>query len=355
VAIREPTEADLPLVSRSTSLAALPLLAGIFLAFLGLQWARSHLTFNMETAGLGVYTTSVFGELNGPRIHCADNRDTALCQAAYEAAARPPAVLWLGNSQLHAVNGYKEGDSTAPMLLHRWLAPKGLYVVSYSEPNANLLEHRLMFNRMKHVYRVRTLVLSVSFDKFRETGIRSTLQPSSDTKPQAAEPPIRETNLQSAVEPRLQQFLANHWGFWRDRDQLKGLAEYAVLVGHLRIVGITAQTRRPVSSSLYAEKMDALRGLIAEARSNSSDVILYAQPFRSDVRGPYDPAQYAQFLRDLRSLAAPGVRNVDLTNLVPGSEWGLVKDPLFGFIDYDFMHFTGEGHYLLASALLRMF
>ena len=42
----------------------------------------------------------------------------------------------------------------------------------------------------------------------------------------------------------------------------------------------------------------------------------------------------------------------DIDNIVPGPEWGMLKDSLFGTVDYDFMHFTAKGHASLSAAIV---
>ena len=174
---------------RRNALAAwAPLGIALVLAGAAVEAIRHNLLFDTEEAALGEQTSPLFGEVNGGRVHCQDQRDTAECIAAYKAAGSPPAVLWLGNSQLHGVNRLKAGDKTAAMLVHEALAPQGRYVVAYSEPNANLLEHRALFHQLRQQYRVETLLLSVCLDDFREAGIRPGIVTPIETNEGAAAP-----------------------------------------------------------------------------------------------------------------------------------------------------------------------
>jgi lysophospholipase L1-like esterase len=79
---------------------------------------------------------------------------------------------------------------------------------------------------------------------------------------------------------------------------------------------------------------------------------LYIPPYRHDIPGPYDDAQYAKFKMDVKTLAAKyGANFEDLDNTVPGSLWATVVDINLGFEEPDFMHFTAEGHRRLANAM----
>lgn len=329
-----------------------PLVIGAVLAAAGVQYVRHDLLFDTGKAALGQLTSSLFGQASGGQVHCQNMRDTALCLAAYRAAGSPPAVLWLGNSQLHGVNRLQPGQKTAPVLVHEALAAKGRYVVTYSQPNANLLEHRLLFQQLRRDYALDTLVLSVCLDDFRESGIRADIQPPAPTKPEQAKTVEADFSPQPVVEVWLENSLSQTFPTWRDRQGLKGLADYAAYVIRNRAFGINSQTKRPVSEAQYYEKLAVLKAMIAEARAANIKVVLYVPAYRTDVPGPYVEEQYARLLGDLKALTVPGqVSFVDLTSVVPGPEWGMLKDALFGFEDYDFMHFTAEGHRHLAQGL----
>ena len=83
-------------------------------------------------------------------------------------------------------------------------------------------------------------------------------------------------------------------------------------------------------------------------------MLLYIPPYRRDIAGPYDDAQYAQFKLDVASLAAKyQAYFADLDDVVPGPLWATITDALFGFQEPDFMHFTAAGHRLLAKAIER--
>lgn len=343
-----------PRPRRSPLAAWAPLGIAAALAVAGVQLVRHNLLFDTSEAALGELTSSLYGSVGGRRVHCADQTDTAECVAAYRAAGSPPAVLWLGNSQLHGVNRLKGGDKSAPMLVHEALAPQGRYLVAYSQPNANLLEARLLFRQLRDEYRVETLLLSVCLDDFRESGIRASLLPPAPVVTTEADVTKKEAfSPQPVVEAWLESTLSENLGVWRDRQAMKALFQYAVFQVRNRALGIDAQTKRPVSQGQYAEKMAALKDILAEAEADGIKVVLYMPAYRQDVAGPYVQSQYDALRADLAALAAPGkVAFVDMTAAVPGREWGMIKDSLFGFVDYDFMHFTAEGHRRLAAGLL---
>ena len=67
------------------------------------------------------------------------------CLAGFQRRGSTRAALWLGNSQLHGVNQWKEGDETAPARLFAHLHERGLDLITLSQPNANLQEHLVLY------------------------------------------------------------------------------------------------------------------------------------------------------------------------------------------------------------------
>ena len=364
---------------RSTSgtrwIALAPFILGLMIAIAGLEYVRTHVLFKLEEAALGTQTQMIYdGGPNG-RTLCQDPRDEPLCHESYVKAGQPPAILWLGNSQLPAINRPQTGDANAPALLHSELAKRGSYLVSFAQPNANLAEHALVFASLMQRYKPKVLILPVFLDDIRERGIRPYIADF------AANPDARSSieaspawpylaplltgggdfqqveahggdTLQRRVEAYVNGKLSDWWPLWRQRAQIRGIALIASHTARNRMLGINAQTKRRVDQSLYNEKMGILRATLDLARKNGVRVLLYIPPYRTDVPGPYVEADYTRLKQDLAALAQEfGNTFANLEDVVPGPEWGMVVDGIFGFEDYDFMHFTGDGHKRLASRL----
>ncbi|MEJ8572815.1 hypothetical protein [Microbaculum marinum] len=352
---------------------ARPEIAGIFLGLLLsvalLEIARDTILFRLEDAALGTETVSIFGTAPEGRVHCQDARDGHLCEEAY-LRDPGPGVLWLGNSQLHAINRYRPGDRLATEILHDWFRSCGAYLVAYSQPNANLLEHAIAFHALADTYDVRLLILPVVLDDFREQGVRqsvsallgdaalplrgSSFGPFLDENRDATtdRSDSKEETLQALTEAWLDREVATYWPAWAARDQLRGVASYALYLLRNRIFGINAQTQRVVAENAYREKLAVLESLLRDARAMGVDVFLYIPPYRADIAGPYHPEQYARLKADAARLASEyEAQFAQLDTVVAGPEWGMVRDSVFGFEDYDFMHFTAEGQRRLAEAL----
>lgn len=343
---------------KSASLVRLwaPLCVGAALAIVSLYVLRPFLTIDAETAAMGATTQALYGHGPDGRIHCAGAADWAACGEAYGKAGRPPAALWLGNSQLHGINRYRAGEATAPEILHKILREKGLYLATFSLPNANLTEHQAIFRALGGRYDTRLVILAVCLDDFREVGVRDRLlnagaDGARDASTEDA-PAAGHKSLQPIVEEALSAAVGRGWPLWADRPNMQSGLRYAAFALRNKAFGISAQTKRSIPGQIYGARMAELETFVSGLTGAGKQVLIYVPPYRSDIRGPYVAAQYDQFRTDLNALARRhGARYADLTTIVPGPEWGMIRDDVFGFEDYDFMHFTAEGHRRLAAAV----
>ncbi|QNQ07685.1 SGNH/GDSL hydrolase family protein [Sphingomonas alpina] len=354
--------------------AWLPLLVGAILALSFLEYARTHILIKLADAGFGAETAG-FAQ-RGQITQCSDAIDSDKCVATWTRAGKPPTVLWFGNSQLSGINRYRPGDVNAPELLRRALAARGKYLVTYSQPNANLTEEAIVWNAIAPVYRPKLLILPVCYDDIRELGVRETVGDFTERKGvvasleaqrywpviagsmqeslKAASPQVAEghQSLQTRVEREATGFLARYWSLWRAKPSLRGTLGFAIHTLRNQMLGIHSTSKRPVDANVYRDRMELLDGMVADARAQGADVLLYVPPYRQDIDGPYPMAQYRAFKTELQALAKRhGAGFVDIDPIVPGPEWATVTDELFGFKEADFMHFTAAGHKRLAAGI----
>jgi hypothetical protein len=358
----------------SARLEIAALVIGTTVAFVGLQWALQGKQTNFAELALGEATTSVYARIGDHKIHCDGLADSELCTAGARARNAKRVALWLGNSQLHAINQLKPGDETATPLLHRALQPRGVDVIAVSAPNATPLEHYLLFSHLVSRLPLRYLILSVVFDDLRETDVRSGMLAALQD-PATAEILMRsesgrrmvarysstatgdlaalDQTVQEHSESALNAWLDQHSTLWSLRREARGW-----LISNLRglrnaALGITPQSKRKMITARYQENMAALEAALDVASAAAVDVVLYIAPIRDDVELPYVESEYARFEHDLESLAAEHtVTYANLENLVPARFWGL-KSRARGSdeLELDFMHFQAPGHAMLAEAI----
>lgn len=284
-------------------------------------------------------------------------------------------AVWLGNSQLHSVNQYKEGDTLAPVYASERL---GWPVYGLSLPNASLQEHMVVGQWVLQRRVPEWLIIPVVFDDTREDGLRPDFteidSPGLRTalagsgagieltreldKLSAGERESQGTthshfSLQVIVENALEGWADRHWDVWAKRGEIFSTF-LATDVYHLRnwIFGINATTKRPRIPQRYEKNMDSLRALLKAAADAHVKVIVYIPPLRWDVSPPYFLEQYEECKKDTQRVAREeGAYFIDIDHAVPDGLWG----EAYG--DIDFMHFREEGHKILgeemAATILR--
>ena len=165
---------------RSTLSLTLPLVVGSLIGIGVLQFflLRSNDPRAFDELALGPQTTTYWSKIESDPIHCGMEIDHfKSCVDAYVRNGRNrDVVLWLGNSQLHAINQFSKGDKSASFHLHTILRDRNRYLFTISIPNANLQEHLVLFEHAAQHLPVKTLVLPLVFDDTRETGLRENLQ-----------------------------------------------------------------------------------------------------------------------------------------------------------------------------------
>lgn len=347
---------------------------GLVLGLLAVPLLAPEHEEDFEDLALGPATTAFYATSEGRPIHCKDARDAAECLETHRAAGEPPVVLWLGNSQVHGINQMKPGDETAAALLFDALRPRGLHLVTFSQPNANLQEQLALFAYLEPRLPVRLLLLPVVFDDLRETGLRASLLPLLDdsgarrllgrseagrrilarhaTQAEGDLAGLVDT-VQERSERALTGWLEEHSRLWALRPQLRGQLFKRLHRLRNTLLGITPQSTRRVIPGRLELNLAAAEAILAGAAKAGATALVYIVPLRNDVKVPYDLAEYAAFKRRVEALAARhGADYLNLEGLVPAGYWGSKRSTsLDGRLEIDFMHFQAGGHALLAEQL----
>jgi hypothetical protein len=301
--------------------------------------------------------------------------------------------LWLGNSQLHAVNQLSDGDHTAPHFATERL---GWPMYALSLPNASLQEHLVVLHWALERWQPSVLVLPLVYDDLRESGLRREFRsiaspdlirrlessselgkllaaelkgitaeqtdfqgPTRDSSepeqsPQTVAGFVRaaalgEISLQTVSEAALEQRLSGVWELWAHRPDMYATLLIEAMKLRNWVFGITARSKRPMIPARYERNMEALSEILRTASDAGVAVVLYVVPLRQDIEPPYYVDQYREWKRDVANLAesaGSGIHYVDLDALVPGELWGVFSDD-----EVDFMHFRGAGHRILGERI----
>jgi hypothetical protein len=368
-----PAQSDSALLQARFDLLALALgalLAGLWLLQLH---GRGERAADFEAHALGKRTVSHFATLGETPIHCRDLRDAELCLAGHARRGARPVVLWLGNSQLHAVNEYEPGDETSASILWPSLAADGLDLLTFSQPNANLQEHLVLYAWLADRLPLRALVLPLVFDDFRESGVRGSLTAALDDPGVRARlqrleigAKILEDNrrgelgslaalhgtLQQPVEAAMVEWLDVRVPLWEDRSRTRA----AIVLGLYQLrnaaLGIEANTVRRAVPGRQALNLAAAEALLRDARERRIATLVYLAPLRGDVQPRHVPSEYQAFVREAAALAArTGARFADLQAAIPVEAWGSGPDEDGAAADVQ--HFAEQGHAQLARSVGR--
>lgn len=352
-------------------------LVGAVTATAGVYHSMTHTEGDvaLEDFALGAQTLTVLSHREGKPIHVVTLGERSRLIESVDMTDWRTGILWLGNSQLHAINQPQPSDENSAAQLHDRLRPDGIFLQAMSFPNANFQEHLTAFVAFVVDRKPDVLLLSAVFDDTREDGLRPEIKGellgSSALQDQLAKTEIgarlveeslpkkelssvdRYDTLQDRSEELLETALSKNTKFWNTRANLRGEISVGIYRFRNQVFGITAQSVRKVIPARYKRNLQALSALLEIARSQEVKVFLYIAPLRNDVRPPYDDAEYRKFKEDCQRIAKEHEATFfDAEELVDDRYWG-TKDSTNGTgePEYDFMHFQVLGHEQLAVGI----
>lgn len=369
----------------STTKSITPLFAGMIFAASLVIYMLPRIfdpEFDASQFALDEETKTVMNPVNGREVHCSSIKDIQNCLEDYLSDfSDVPLTLWLGNSQLHAVNQFNHGEQTAVARLHQDLITRGNYTIGMSYPNVNLLENFVGYNFVQSHTPVSTVIIPLVFDDTREMGVGpdfeeaflnanfaknivksafgeelaaeqvKDIEVNSDTDFSGLSGSVQET-----VEAELNTLLEEKWTVWSERANYRSQIFGSLYVFRNWVFNISPSSVRKKLPVAYNRNLEAFKALLESAKLNSTKVIIYIAPIRSDYALPYNMKEYEQFKNDVKSISDDfGIKVYTLEQLVPNSMWGQKKSTTIGEdVEIDFMHFRAEGHKLLARELLSV-
>lgn len=282
-------------------------------------------------------------------------------------------IMWLGYSQLHYINQYHKGDHLSPFWLRRELGDAAnVDVLGLSLANAGFQEYLFLSHYAVSRIPVHLFIIALCFDKMRMDDLRceflDMLTPEVEMEMRASSKTV-ESNLeqfhkycagedskkdnpdnssQQLLERWLNNRLSTSWKLWADRHQIEGNIMISLNRFRNWALGIKPMTVRKMIPYRYTRNMGAMREMLEDMKRRGIKVLLYIAPIRQDKPIPYDLDEYSKWKKEMSIMA--GIYDAQLVNfeqIVPGEYWGSYHGN-----DVDFMHFKGEGHIILANALL---
>lgn len=340
---------------------------------------------NFDEMGLGAGTVKYLPEKNGYPIHIDSfGAVQILVEKSSKNTAGNKNLLWLGNSQLHGVNQYKDGQKNSVEFLYDTLQSSAISVMAYSLPNANLQEHLVVLKYLSSQIHLDQVVLPVFFDDTRESGLRPDLvskelsdvmgksdgsevgkalenEFKSATVKEEEDPNMKalHSTTQEKVEMSLNDKMNNASVVWSSRADLRSkiIYDYIFKIRN-SVFQINPDTKRKKIPTRYLINMQAFEKIAQFCKDSKIDLLVYIPPIRNDVSQPYVEAEYNSFKQELAQYESTyGFRLKNYEALVPAQFWGVKPSTKMGDqkFEIDFMHFQQEGHRLLAIELSKEF
>lgn len=354
------------------------MLAGVVLAGVGIGYFHAHRVLGDQVA-LGEQTRRTDSVVNGVPMNSYTSPDAV---ARYRGDAWPKGeheAIWLGNSQIFAINQPTPDAQVAPWHLSKLL---GWNVYGLNLPNANFQEF-LVLQEFAFLRRSPDWVIMVLvFDDLREDNVRAEANVLYDDRLDAvlrtspvgsvlatamsknAKAPtgdlqgttrskntwILGISLQDICERNLQEGLGHLWHVWRERGETRAGIQVRLHALRNWVFGITNATVRRMMKAQYDKNMAALEDAVRRNAERGVHTLLYVAPLRRDVPPPYQMDLYEHWKGEVRSLAERhGAIFADLDTAVPDNLWGTVNGQ-----DIDFMHYRGPGHEIVAQRLAEI-
>lgn len=321
---------------------------------------------------LGDQNLESFAKYNNHPIHCQDLSNLDICIETVKKFNLKKNILWLGNSQLHAINQKKKYDKNVSELLFEKLINNNYFLLTLSQPNANLQEHYILYEYINNLINIDILVLPIVFDDLRETNIRRGLVKILDfesineiiAKTEIGKKIINKnlsTNKtdnsdssystpQDISENFLNKNLSKLSQVWNNRNELR--VKFIRFLRNTRnsVFGINPQSIRKVIPQRYADNIHALEALIDSTEKHKIKLLIYIPPIRNDVKIPYEIDEYNKFKLYLSELSLKNPSTlVNFENIVPAKFWGFKNSS--DLKELDFMHFKQSGHRILSEKL----
>jgi len=346
------------------------------LIFLTVHYTGRKTDFG-DASVMGAATTSLFAVRGAFPIHCQPGEGLDLAVQGVKLRGLSNKAVWLGNSQLHAVNQFRSGERNAPDLLSERLANRSIDLITVSLGNGNLQEHLILFHYLLDHIQPDIMILPVVFDDTREDGLRDSVVDLSRSErivrsleqsdigrkllkisSASAPVPSDEATPQERSEAQLNIWLDEQVPLWSARPEMRGDLFISLYKLRNTVFGITPSSKRKIIPGRYSNNMAAYEAILSTAASSGIRMLVYIAPIGSD-RGerPYVDSEYRRFKEEIALLARKyGADLENFEDLIHETLWGLKDLTTVGTgKELDFMHFTAAGHRVLAEQLERKF
>jgi len=252
-------------------------------------------------------------------------------------------ILWIGNSQLHAVNQPDINAKLSSYIVSENLQKKEIGLVTFAAPNINFQEYLSVLIYFTNEVDLDYIILSLCFDDTREDNVRKNLV-------------NNEEKITYSLEKRITNYLEKKIQWNSIRQQAQGHTFNILYKLRNYIFNIEPSSTRRIIKPLYYKNINALEKTLEISKSKKIQSIMYITPIRHDIKMPYDAKEYNLFKTHVSNLSKRYNSNFyNLEKIIPNSFWGEKPSTTLNNIkEIDFMHFKQEGHIVLSKYIIQI-
>ena len=229
-------------------------------------------------------------------------------------------------------------------------------------PNATLGEFNLIYNSLKKCnLKINFLIIPIFLDDTRIDTIRGEVD---SLKNDLCKFQTTKENIEKSGNLRkLNNALQNKVRILESLESLNSKLRIDIYKLRNSVFNIKPSSKRKIKKAAYIKNLDYLNKILIDRKSNKLKTLIYIPPLlNASGKGeiPYNRIEYKNFKNQVEDLCSNYLNCYfyNLESIVPNSLWGFKESTSFNknnLKEIDFMHFTFEGHKILANNFLKIF
>ena len=261
-------------------------------------------------------------------------------------------ILFLGNSQLGAINNYQMGDKNYVTLLSNdsFFKEKQIIINSIWAPNASLKEFATITKGlMRCNFEPEILIIPAFLDDTRESTIRNYIKNFSYRFCSSnKEIPLSEKTYGNIK--KLDKSIKNNFNFIKNIQSINTKFRTDLYKFRNFVFRIKPDTVRRIKVSSYSANINALEEIIESRNQKKFKNVIYIPPLlysKSKNKIPYSIKEYSYFKKNIQDICKKyNCLFFNLEESVKDEFWGtkLSTNLSSSKGEIDFMHFTSNGH-----------
>jgi len=269
------------------------------------------------------------------KIHCTEKIDFQNCIEGLVSRNSKIKVIYIGNSQLHSINNFKKNQILISEILFKNYINDSIDIITLSLPNINLEETLwILENELKNVD-FSYLILSLTFDDFRERGIRKELS-------------VKKT------EDKIESSSRTKRSFEKIKDKIENklVHEKNNLIFNLYnlrnfLFNINSSTTRNIIKTAYYSNLKSYENIHNLMKKKNIIIFSYFTPVRQEPIKIYNASEYKMFKEKIINLNIEFNQKIfDFDNILESKNFGVLNAK-----NLDYMHFNYQGHLVLFNEI----